>query len=233
MNRLFILFCILALAVCCSPGSPEEIPVTSDGGTTGGTGSTSASGTASGEATGGSGSGGATAGSGSGGATGGTGIVGGEENCGLDEPNLDALPIGAPCSTHEECSTGYCYDEALFNEDAPDHGGIEGNGDKLVHRFCTVSCVGCGKNKTCSDWPKAPNNGNNKCYPFPSYYINFFSLEYKSLCLVGCYTDTDCMGLGQFSKCAPMAFGKDNSYGSPDVCQPPEYVRLGEDAFSN
>jgi hypothetical protein len=173
----------------------------------------------SGETAGGS-DGTSTSGNGSDATSGTSGGSSGGDSCGLAEPNVDALPIGAPCTEHEQCSTGYCYDEAIFNED--------GN---LVYRFCSVSCTNCGAKKTCADWPKAQNNGQNKCYGLPSYYINHFQLKYKSVCLVGCYKDIDCVGLDPFTKCAGLGIGKNKSYGSPNVCQPPEYVQLGEESF--
>ena len=216
MYRLFVLLCVFALLDCCTTTTVEPRKIDTGGSNSGGTSTSGTTGTTSdgdGSSTGGTGS---TSGTGSGS---GTTTTGGDDTCGLAEPNLDGLPIGAPCTEHEQCSTGYCYDESVFNED-----GV------LTYRFCTVACTSCGIKKTCGDWPKDQGTGTNKCYGLPTYYVNHYNLSYRSLCLVGCYKDVDCIGLDPFTKCAGLGIGKDKSYGSPDVCQPPEYVQL-KDAF--
>lgn len=123
------------------------------------------------------------------------------------------LPIGAACTEHSQCSTGYCYDEALWNEDGT-----------LAHRFCTASCAGCTVVSNCNMWPKAAGGYENKCYPLTSRFIKEHTLDAKSLCLAGCNNDSDCAGLGEYSRCALLSFGLDCNYGVVKVCQPESFV---------
>ena len=86
-------------------------------------------------------------------------------------------PVGTPCTSHDDCETGYCYDEAWTTE-------IDG------HRFCTIACQGC--DLTCSEWTHVTANGN-KCIPFRTAGINEHDLVFRSLCLAACANDQECV----------------------------------------
>ncbi len=138
--------------------------------------------------------------------------------CGVEDNPGKA--IGETCTEHAECETGYCYDEALWNED-----GVPTN------RFCTVACNACTLKSNCTEWGTAPGVAQNVCVGLPSYFINYFTLEFTSLCLPGCKNNGHCAGLTGLDTCGDLAFGKENSYGVWDICQPASFPRLDEDVF--
>ena len=232
MLRLIVMpAAFLLLFWGCSTEEVKPIKTSSSDASTSGSGSGGSAGTANGSSTnnnsGGSGNSGSASGTGD-------GVDGGSwgndtEICGLAEPNLQGKAVGVACTTHEECSTGYCYEEALWNEKSATAGTAKPN------RFCTVACSNCGKGKECRDWPSIVSEGSqspgNKCFPLLQYYIDHFKLKYDSVCLVGCWTDADCAGLEPYTNCRGLTFGKDSNYGSPKVCQPDTIELLGEDKF--
>ncbi len=132
--------------------------------------------------------------------------------CGVEDQA--GLAIGEECSEHADCETGYCYDEYLWNED----------GSK-TYRFCTVACTGCTVKGNCNEWGKAAGIKENKCFPLTSNFINFFELKFDSLCLASCVSDGDCAGMGPFSTCKLLSFGKDFDYGVVKICQPPDFPK--------
>jgi len=125
--------------------------------------------------------------------------------------------IGEPCASHTECATGYCYNEQYLNED----GGS-------TYRFCTAKCAGCTTVGNCNEWPMGPGVKANTCYIFRSAFINEYELTADSLCLPTCSNDSDCMGLGPFSKCGSVKYswaeGEECFGGVQKVCQPPEFA---------
>ncbi len=230
---------VAVVASSCTTQTTERRVVGSDGGTSSGTtGDATTGGT-----TGGSGSGGTTAGTGSGsgsgsGTTTGTedvaGTTGGTDTtvttppplCGAFTPAGDPLypdgkPVGFPCAAHSDCATGYCYDEALWNEDGTQQ-----------HRFCTAACTQCEKTK-CSDYPKPGAKLESNCAgTLSSSFRKHFNLRFKSLCLAKCTQDADCADLGgTFTKCAQLKFGKDFNYGVNKYCQPADFYLTPESEF--
>jgi hypothetical protein len=106
-----------------------------------------------------------------------------------------ALPVGAPCTSHDDCLTGYCYDEAW--KDTPENGGF---------RFCTIGCSSCAK--SCSDWGSLTAAGGS-CVLFLAAESNEHDLQYRSICMPKCQTDADCTGAsgGLLTTCrAPLHF---------------------------
>jgi hypothetical protein len=122
------------------------------------------------------------------------------------------LPVGMPCTAHEECSTGYCYDEELWNED--------GN---IVNRFCTAKCAGCTEVGNCNEWPKADGAGENKCYPLTTSFINKHSLTLTSLCMPTCGSSSDCADIAPYTVCRLARFDGNCSYGVTKICQPEDF----------
>lgn len=122
------------------------------------------------------------------------------------------LPVGMPCTAHEECATGYCYDEELWNED--------GN---IVNRFCTAKCAGCTEVGNCNEWPKADGVGENKCYPLTSSFINQHKLTLTSLCMPTCTSSNDCAAIAPYSICRLARFDGNCSYGVTKICQPEDF----------
>ena len=110
--------------------------------------------------------------------------------------------IGMPCTSHEECETGFCYDEA-WCKDGPcykdtDMTTIVSN---LGFRFCTVACTGqCSK--SCNEWTTTTYD-ENKCYIFLPADIANYDLSFKSLCFPACYDDAECKTIsgGTLTKC--------------------------------
>ena len=125
--------------------------------------------------------------------------------------------IGEPCLSHAECATGYCYDEAYLSEDG-----------SQTYRFCTAKCAGCTTVGNCNEWPMGPGVKANTCYIFKSAFINEYNLKADSLCLPTCSSDSDCIGLGPFSKCGKVQYswteGEECFGGVQKVCQPPEPI---------
>lgn len=211
----------------------ETVDASSTGGgsgtqanTTGGT--TTGGSTTGGQATGGSTTGGTTTGNTGGETEGGettaqetTGSTtgGSVEVCGItDHPGK---AIGEPCTEHDECETGYCYDEYFWNEDG-----------SQTYRFCTAACTSCTTVGNCNEWGKAAGTQENKCIPLTSSFLNYYGdIKAESLCLASCQSDADCAGMGPFTKCALPYFGKDYNYGVQKMCQPPEFPKLDEKEF--
>ena len=117
-------------------------------------------------------------------------------------------PIGAPCSSHHDCETGYCYDEAW--KDEPQLAG---------HRFCTIGCQGCAL--SCSDWTKTTVTGN-KCIPFRSSGIIEHDLLFRSICIPACAGKEECADAfdGALNTCeTPIDFNGD-TIGVHKMCLP-------------
>jgi len=217
----------IALLSCTKTTTTTEVVPEGTAAGAGSSAGTTAGGTAGGDTSTGSGT---TAGATTGGATGvGTtgvgettagGTTGGEVGalCGIDDH--PGKPLGAECSSHDECETGYCYDEYLWNED--------GN---IQFRFCTVGCTSCTVKGNCNEWTPAPGVESAKCIPFTSSFKNFYDLQLGSLCLNACTSDADCAGIPPFTRCAKPTFGKDYDYGVWKVCQPETFAKLPRDDF--
>ena len=136
-------------------------------------------------------------------------------------PVAGGKPIGAPCTDSSECATGYCYDEALWNEVGPP-----------VNRFCTVACKECPGATDCAAWPTATGAGLTRCVGFPGYYVAHFGLAFKSVCLASCDSDAQCTALDPFSVCAGLSFGKEASFGVFKFCQPASFPVLPPETFN-
>ena len=200
---------------------------TTGGGTTSGGGTAGGGGTTGGGTTSGGTTGGGTTG---GGTTGGSETTGGgtaaqpQDVCGLaDHPGL---PLGVACTENDDCETGYCYEEELWNEDGT-----------TPQRFCTAACAGCTTVGNCNEWSKATGTLENKCFPFRTAFINYYGLDVRSICLATCKTDADCVNVAPHTFCGGLKYGSDKEFGSgiSKVCQPPEgaWGALPEDDFKN
>jgi len=119
-----------------------------------------------------------------------------------------SLKIGAPCTEHSQCQTGYCYDEAWKDAD--------GNNN---FRFCTISCVGCPK--ACADWESSTYDGNT-CLPFLSAEIEEYSLTFKSICLPKCFDANECKTAfnNGLTTCAVPLHWDESTFGAAKVCLP-------------
>jgi hypothetical protein len=94
--------------------------------------------------------------------------------CNSGDPQ--ALRIGMPCSSHSQCGSCYCYDEAYM---AP-------------FRFCTVDCSS-GTGAACSDWD-TPNSDKPEyvCVRFTQQLIETYDLGTASVCMPRCQDAADC-----------------------------------------
>ena len=118
------------------------------------------------------------------------------------------LPVGWPCTAHDQCVTGYCYDEAW--KDAGDNAGF---------RFCTIGCTSCSK--PCSEWESLSASGNT-CLIFLAAEINEHALDFKSLCMPTCTTDAECEAAsgGLLTACRTPLHWNGDTIGLKKVCFP-------------
>lgn len=118
------------------------------------------------------------------------------------------LPVGAPCTGHNECLTGYCYDEDWKN--IPANGGF---------RFCTIGCSACLT--SCSEWASLTST-DNTCLLFLAAESNDHDLRYRSICMPTCLTDADCEGPsgGLLTVCRPATHYDGSTIGLKKSCFP-------------
>jgi hypothetical protein len=120
--------------------------------------------------------------------------------------------IGAPCTDHAECATGYCYDEWYLGW----AGGF---------RFCTIACNGCppGKQHACADFDEGATGGPRyKCLLLKNscHTKNFGEFEVAGLCAPECGENMqncdDWFG-PVYSECASPPYIKTGDCGSVGV----------------
>ncbi len=104
--------------------------------------------------------------------------------CGLNlKTSTGTKMIGAPCTDHSECKTGYCYDEWYLGWT----GGF---------RFCTVACNGCpvGKQHACTDFNETATGGPSyKCLILKNtcHVNNFGDFDVEGICVPDCGKNMD------------------------------------------
>ena len=101
-------------------------------------------------------------------------------NPGLDPMNLK---IGMPCTSHTQCESCYCYDEAYL----------------FPFRFCTQNCQ-AGSGSSCPN----PEIGTPlyACIEFKTEQIKQFELSVPAICMPRCQSVADCtIYSGQYNAC--------------------------------
>jgi len=119
-----------------------------------------------------------------------------------------ALPVGAVCTSHNECVTGYCYDEDWKN--IPANGGF---------RFCTIGCSACLT--SCSEWDSLTST-DATCILFLAGESNDHDLRYRSICMPTCQTAADCeqASAGALTVCRPATHYDGTTIGLKKSCFP-------------
>jgi hypothetical protein len=109
---------------------------------------------------------------------------------GVCDPLIDPmnLRIGMPCTSHTQCGTCYCYDEAYM---AP-------------FRFCTKNCSS-GSGSACSDNNTKPDE--YKCLKFTAKQVNDYDLNVGGICQASCQSVDDCKIYGPDYNFCPATGG--------------------------
>ncbi len=132
--------------------------------------------------------------------------------CGIKNTGLGAKLIGAPCAAHEECTTGYCYDEWYLNWG----GGF---------RFCTIACNGCDSVfNACIDYNDQSPGRELKCHIVSNgcTKTQFPDMDVKGFCVPSCINAGQCVdayGAGSYTSCEQARIEECGTFGTPNkVC---------------
>ena len=135
--------------------------------------------------------------------------VSGKKDGQCDPSNAEDYPmnlgVGMPCTSHSQCSTCYCYDEAYLN-----WGQNPENGQPF--RFCTQVCEQ-GAKSSCDELATGTTD-DITCARFTQKQIIDYELNYDAVCVPTCQTVSDCQIFGeQYDQCGSFWEGKDISGG--------------------
>jgi len=131
--------------------------------------------------------------------------------------DLGEAPMGAPCSEHSECSTGFCYQVV--------DGGYMGWAGGFS--FCSIACGGCssGAGYQCSDFD-TEDGPKFKCLKFTN---SCFDDEHpvRQFCAPACQGSNGMMNCeewypGQYTACELPSIGDCGTIGASKVCIVPD-----------
>lgn len=127
--------------------------------------------------------------------------------CGMNaQSSTGTLTIGAKCTDHGQCSTGYCYNEWYMGWG----GGF---------RFCTVACNGCTDAlNSCSDFVE-PGGPDLTCLVVRTgcHSTNFGDFDIDGFCVPRCDGLSDCnsaFGAGTYWACEAPSTNECGSIGA-------------------
>jgi len=110
--------------------------------------------------------------------------------------------VGQPCTSHTQCETCYCYDEAYMGANLPG-----------AFRFCSVPC-GSGVSGDCALYGN--DKEEYKCIRFTQALINDNNLSVEGLCMPACQTAQECaIYSDKYTYCAPK--GKTTKWGGDTI----------------
>ena len=132
--------------------------------------------------------------------------------CGIKNTGIGTKLIGSPCNAHEECSTGYCYDEWYLSW----AGGF---------RFCTIACNGCDSVfNSCNDWNDQSPGRELKCNIVSNGCTKQENpgMQVLGFCVPTCVNTGQCIeayGPGSYTSCEQSNIPECGSFGHPNkVC---------------
>lgn len=136
--------------------------------------------------------------------------------CGIKNTGTGSKLLGDMCTAHEECSTGYCYDEWYLSWG----GGF---------RFCTIACNGCdGVFNSCDDYNNQSPGRELKCNIISNGCTQgvYPGHEVRGFCVPSCVDIGQCIeayGAGSYTSCQQSKIDECGSFGTPNkVCFVPK-----------